>query len=248
MISPVPPASGTDNLMSQAIATARNNRPASSQGTGTAVDSTAANASGAALSSLAGNFNQFLTLLTAQLKHQDPSNPTDSSNFTSQIAQFAGVQQQVQTNSNLSNLLQATQENQLTNGVGLIGKTVTAQSASLPLQNGKADVTYNALQSGPVAIAVTNDKGQVVHTETTNAAAGTNAWTWNGKGNAGNPLPDGHYALAVEGASADGTPVALPTTVSGVVTGMSRTAAGLNAQIGGASIPLSQLSTFSRQS
>ncbi|GBR51537.1 basal-body rod modification protein FlgD [Neokomagataea thailandica NBRC 106555] len=193
---------------------------------------------------MAGNFNQFLTLLTAQLQHQDPTNPTDSSNFTAQVAQFAGVQQQVQSNTTLSSLLSATQESQLASGANLIGKTTSAVSASLPLQNGKADLSYTAPQAGEVAIAVTNSAGQLVRSETVQASAGQQSWQWDGKDDSGNTVADGGYYVAVQGMSSNGDSVALPTTVTGTITGVSRSSGTVNAQMGGASIALNTLNAL----
>lgn len=80
------------SLLAKASAAAQKSAAAAAT---TSSSTTASSAAGSALSSLTGNFNQFLTLLTAQLQHQDPSNPMSTDNFTSEIAQFAGVQQQV---------------------------------------------------------------------------------------------------------------------------------------------------------
>ncbi|WP_346266639.1 flagellar hook assembly protein FlgD [Neokomagataea anthophila] len=235
--------SGQDSLLSQAVSAARSSAT-TAKNTSDTTSTTASSAGSAALSSIAGNFNQFLTLLTAQLQHQDPTNPTDSNNFTAQVAQFAGVQQQVQSNTTLSSLLSATQDSQLTSGASLIGKTTTATTSSLPLQNGQANLSYTAQQAGDVAIAVTNTAGQVVRSETVSAAAGQQSWHWDGKDNAGNQLADGGYYVAAEGTATDGTSVALPTTVSGTITGISRDSGTVNAQMGGASVALKTLNAF----
>jgi len=194
---------------------------------------------------LAGNFNQFLTLLTTQLQHQDPSNPTSTDSFTSELAQFAGVQQQVQTNTNLTSLISATQDTQMTSGIGLIGKTTTATSSSLPLQNGNGSMSFTAEVAGPVAIAVTDSNGQVVKTDTVTAQVGVNSWSWDGVSDSGTKLSDGQYFVAVEGTDTSGSATALSTTVSGTVTGLTRTSSGLNVQMGDTSIALNNLEGFS---
>jgi len=74
------------------------------------------------------DYDTFLQLLVAQLKTQDPTNPTDSAEFLSQLASFSSVEQQVQTNTKLDALLTASQLGQATN---LIGKTVTYNGGSL---------------------------------------------------------------------------------------------------------------------
>ncbi|GFE96934.1 MULTISPECIES: flagellar hook assembly protein FlgD [unclassified Gluconobacter] len=232
----------SSSLLSQAVSAAKSS--ASSQASGAAT-STASSVGSAALSSMAGNFNQFLTLLTTQLQHQDPSNPTSTDSFTSELAQFAGVQQQVETNTNLTSLISATQDTQITSGVALVGKTTTATTASLPLQNGNASMTFTAQQAGPVAIAVTDASGQVVKTDTMTATAGTNSWSWDGIDSSGTKMSDGQYFVAVEGTGTSGETASFPTTVSGTVTGLTRTSSGINVQMGSATVPLSDLDGFS---
>jgi flagellar basal-body rod modification protein FlgD len=65
------------------------------------------------------DYNQFLQLLVAELQHQDPTSPTDPTQYMSQLASFSTVEQQVQTNSALDALLSAQASN-------IIGKTVTS--------------------------------------------------------------------------------------------------------------------------
>ena len=76
------------------------------------------------LSSLAGNFQSFLTLLTTQLKNQDPTSPLDTSQFTQQITQMTGVEQQLLSNQLLQQLVSA--QGGVAQAANLIGETVTA--------------------------------------------------------------------------------------------------------------------------
>ncbi|MBN3867868.1 flagellar hook assembly protein FlgD [Gluconobacter kondonii] len=241
MVSSVGTTNST-SLLNQAISAAKSNAATNATA---ASSSTTSSSSSSSLSSLGGNFNQFLTLLTTQLQHQDPSNPTSTDSFTAELAQFAGVQQQVQTNTNLTSLISATQDNQMASAVSLIGKTTTASTSSLPLQSGSASLSFTAPQAGDVAIAITDSKGNVVKSETIDASVGTNTWTWDGKNNAGTQLSNGAYTVAVEGSSTDGTGVSLPTTVTGTVTGVSKGSSGVNIDMGDAIIDISDLTGFS---
>ena len=63
------------------------------------------NAANSSLDQLASNFNSFLTLLTTQLQNQDPLVPMDTNQFTQQLVEFAGVQQQVDMNTNMQTLI-----------------------------------------------------------------------------------------------------------------------------------------------
>jgi flagellar basal-body rod modification protein FlgD len=80
------------------------------------------------LASLAGNFQSFLTLLTTQLQNQDPLNPTDTNQFTQQITQMSGVEQQLLSNQLLQQLVSS--QGGVTSAANLIGDTITAQSAT----------------------------------------------------------------------------------------------------------------------
>jgi flagellar basal-body rod modification protein FlgD len=73
------------------------------------------------------NYNQFLQLLVAELQNQDPTNPTDPTQYMSQLASFSQVEQQIQTNSKLDTMLTA---NALSQAEQMIGQTVTSSSGA----------------------------------------------------------------------------------------------------------------------
>src|SRR3954447_9543200 len=91
---------------------------------------------------LAENFDTFLSLLTTQLKNQDPLSPLDSNQFTQQIVQMTGVEQQLLTNDLLKKLVGNTGSG-VSTAVALIGKEVRAESADAGLKGGQATWTYN---------------------------------------------------------------------------------------------------------
>src|ERR1700748_2096282 len=92
---------------------------------------------------LTSDLNSFLTLLTSQLKNQDPLSPMDSTQFTNQLVQFSQVEQQININSNLSSLIGLTQQNIASNVVNYIGKTIEGPSDQAPLANGQLKSSYN---------------------------------------------------------------------------------------------------------
>ena len=96
-------------------------------------------------SSLAETFDTFLTLLTTQLQYQDPLDPMDTNEFTSQLVEFTGVEQAISTNKKLDSLISLQTDMQLNNAVGYIGKTVSADSIMLMLQDGQSTITYDLL-------------------------------------------------------------------------------------------------------
>ncbi|CAI9119832.1 flagellar hook assembly protein FlgD [Brytella acorum] len=203
-----------------------------------------ATSSSDALSSLADNYNSFLTLLTTQLQHQDPSSPMNTDSFSSELAQFAGVEQQVKTNSNLSTLISATQDNTLTSSQSLVGKSVNLDSSKLSLQNGRASVSFDSNSTEPVAIAITNAAGMTIRTDELMPTTGTNTWTWDGKSDSGAQLTDGAYNVAVVQATTTGATTALQTTTGGTVTGVQKTSNGVNVQLGSVTTSIDDLSAI----
>ena len=104
---------------------------------------TSSGSSGSSLSSttgatLAGNFQTFLTLLTTQLQNQNPLSPLDTNQFTQQLVEFAGVQQQLNTNDSLATLVSLQQTTQSTQALGFVGKTAVVAGDTALLTNGKA--------------------------------------------------------------------------------------------------------------
>ncbi len=171
---------------------------------------------------IANNFQDFLKLLTTQLQNQDPTAPLDTNQFTQQLVQFAQVEQQLATNSNLQNLITLQGTAQLTAITPLIGRTVEVEGKALPLQNGEAAGTYtlNTPTTG-TAITISNAAGRVVRTATGETAAGTHGFVWDGRDNAGNRVPDGVYSVTVTGQTGTST-VTAGTSVYGRVTGAER--------------------------
>ena len=188
-----------------------------------------------ALGSLSNNFNDFLKLLMAQLQNQDPSSPTDPNAFTQQLVQFSQVEQQVNTNSNLTSLIQLTQGSALMQSSSLVGKTVEAQTDKLSLQNGTAGLQFAASAPATVNVGVYNSAGIKVRDATVDTTANKGAWTWDGTDNNGRTLPDGAYSAKATDAAGSGTTVQFGIT--GKVTGLVRSGNDLTLQMG--SVPMS---------
>lgn len=209
---------------------------------------TASSASSSALSSLAGNFTDFLNLLMTQLQNQDPTSPMDTDSFTTELVQFTGVQEQVNTNSSLTQLIQLTQDNELMQTTQMVGDKVQATSNQIPLQNGSGALQFTASTAEPVAIAIDNSAGQNVKDIVTTAQQGSNSWTWDGTDNNGNQLPDGAYSVAVLGQNADGSTTALPFTVTGTATGVTNSGGSLLMQMGAVNVNVSNVQSIANSS
>ncbi len=170
---------------------------------------------------LAENMNSFLLLLTAQLQHQDPLNPMDTSQFTNQLVLFAQVQQQININQNLETMMSSQNDAALASSANYIGKNVTAVSQNLPLQNSDATFYYTTpADAASVSIVVSDSAGNIVDTMTGNATAGTHSQTWNGANITGGKEPDGTYTLSVTSTGSGGKSTQLDTAISGPVTGV----------------------------
>jgi flagellar basal-body rod modification protein FlgD len=207
--------------------------------TGTGGSSSSGSASQSALASLTDNYQSFLQMLMTQLQNQDPTSPMDSSQFTSELVQFAGVEQQINTNSNLTQLIQLTQGDTVMQSGQLLGKQVQVTSSQLSLQNGTAAIDFTAPTAEPVAVAVYSSTGQQIYTTTLSASQGSNSWIWNGQSASGGTAPDGAYNVAVAGIAADGSTATLPFTVVGTVTGVQASGSSVMVQLGQLSVNMS---------
>ncbi len=234
----------TSLLTSTEKAAQANSTTASASASTTSSD--ASTTASSALSSIADNFNSFLTMLTTQLQNQDPSAPMSSDTFTSELATFAGVQQQVNTNTNLNTLISLSQDSQVTSGGGLVGQTANFTGTQIPLQSGAASINFTTGSADPIAIAVTDASGAVVRTVQQTSTAGSNTWNWDGKDDAGNKLADGTYGIAVQTQDSSGNVTAVPFTATGTITGVSKSSTGgVLLQLGSDSVDMTNVNSFS---
>lgn len=189
------------------------------------------------------NFNTFLTLLTTQLKHQDPLNPTDSAQFTNQLVSFSEVEQQIKTNSQLSTEIAAINSSEAIAAVPMIGRTIEYNGNQALLQNGQAGFSYTLPSNAAAArITVKDDKGATVFATTADPTAGRHSFIWNGKDITGTQLPDGGtYTMQVLAADAKGTPITATTTAVGTVTSVSVNNNVATFNVSGIQVPMSQL-------
>lgn len=172
---------------------------------------------------MAGNFDTFLQILTTQLKNQNPLDPLDTNQFTSQLVQFSGVEQQLQTNSYLEALLALNSSTASTSAqaMSLIGKQVTANTVASELKDGKATWILDASSKASTAkIQVKDISGNVVFQTERSLDSGETTFEWDGRGTNGTPMPDGPYSISVAGTDATGATVSITTQMSGKVDGV----------------------------
>ncbi|MCZ6466695.1 MAG: flagellar hook assembly protein FlgD [Alphaproteobacteria bacterium] len=169
---------------------------------------------------LQDELNRFLNLLVTQLKHQDPLDPLDTNEFTAQLVQFAGVEQQIQQNANLEKLLNLQETTQVAAMVNFIGTTVEVTGDTVPLEDGRAEFTYAlGVNATDVTITVMNSSGLTVFVGEGETGAGKHSFVWDGKSAGGVDQPDGAYTVVVGALDRAGNLIEVEQTVFGRVTG-----------------------------
>ncbi len=193
---------------------------------------------------IAGNFQDFLLLLTTQLKNQSPLDPLDTNQFTQQLVQFAGVEQQLKSNDTLSSILSAMKTTSTANAASYIGLQVTADGSKAELSGSGASWTVTSPKAAAKAtITVKDSSGTTVATLNQQLAAGTQAISWDGKDSTGNVRSSGTYTISVNASDASGQSVAASTDVAGTVTAVDVSGASPMLTVGSQTVPLSSVKT-----
>ena len=196
-------------------------------GASTAAAATTSNSSTAAMQ------DQFMTLLVTQLKNQDPLNPMDNAQMTSQMAQINTVSGINQLNATLQALSASMTPNQTLQAASMIGHGVLVPGGGVDLANGSGQGGFSL--SGPsdsTKVSIYDASGALVNTMNLGAQpAGVTDWQWNGTDSYGNAAPAGSYTFKVE-ASLAGSAVAANTLQYGVVNSVTQGATGLTLGVG----------------
>ncbi len=192
-------------------------------------------------STIAGNFDTFLQLLTTQLKNQNPLDPLDTNQFTQQLVQFSQVEQQINMNSSLTTLIALQKSNQATSALGFIGSTVVVGGTTSALANGQAKWSFSSPKTATATVTVTDATGQTAYNGTYPVNAGGQNFTWDGRGTNGALWADGNYTLSITAKDASGQNVAISTDVTGVVTGVDVTQSPPTLSIGNQSYGIDQI-------
>jgi flagellar basal-body rod modification protein FlgD len=168
--------------------------------------------------------DQFLQLLMAQLAHQDPTAPTDGGAFVAQLAQFASLELQQNTNANLEGLLAGQAAANQTAVLGLVGKQVLFRTDKVTLAQGSGTTTNARLgeAAAQVTAVITDSNGKAVRTlQLGPRAEGTMDVVWDGRDDQGTPQPAGEYTIRITAADQAGESIDVQQRSSGVVTGVS---------------------------
>lgn len=195
---------------------------------------------------MASSTDTFMKLLTTQLKNQDPLSPLDSNEFTAQIVQMTGVEQQLLTNDLLA-MMVGMSDGGLAGAVDIIGKSVTAETDEAALEGGKATWNYDLSKNAAnVKYEILNSAGQVVWSRTDpNVTKGDGkTLEWDGKASTGTQLADGGtYTLRVTATGAAGEKITTATHATGIATGVELINGQTMVSVGKLKVPLGNVTS-----
>lgn len=174
--------------------------------------------------------DRFLKLLVAQMRNQDPMNPMENAEVTSQLAQISTVRGIETMNRSMENFSATNAQSAVLASVGMIGKQVLAPGERFELADDhEGDVRLGfelKKDASTVRVELLNDNGAPVYTQTMeNLAAGTHSLAWDGTDGNGDPLPGGMMRMRVTAVDGD-TAVEASTLVPVRVTGVAQTSTG----------------------
>ena len=209
---------------------------------GVAFKETNSGGTSAAAGQLAETFDTFILLLTTQLQNQDPLDPMDSAQFTSQLAQFAGVEQSINTNKKLDQLVALQTSNMLNGAVSYVGRTVEVISDQLALKDETATISYGIeTNAAKTSISIVTEDGQTVRVINGETDAGRHELVWDGRDALGNPMPDGIYNYNVIAVNGDDETINTISAFTGRVTGVEILDSLVTLNLGELGVPFSSI-------
>ena len=167
--------------------------------------------------------NEFMELMLAQLKNQNPLEPQDNGEFISQLAQFSSLEEMQKLSGRVDDVVGQFRSTQALQASAMVGKTVLAPS-EVGILGAEGEISGNIqvpASTGGVRLSIQNSSGELVRPiDLGSSSAGVKAFSWDGKDGDGNSLPPGPYKIVAEGSYPQGS-VQLPTLVSANVDSVS---------------------------
>ena len=161
---------------------------------------------------LAGDFDDFLTLLTTQLQNQDPTDPLDSSEFTNQLVQFTGVEQQIRLNQNVENLTRVSLLGNIGSIASYLGNDALIEAPFGSHETDGIQWQYsNRTAVDSTTLRVEDEEGNLIFETTGEAGTGVHNFNWDCTDSQGNLVEPGNYGLVASGQNSEGE-----TTVVGI--------------------------------
>lgn len=165
----------------------------------------------------------YLKLLVAQLEHQDPLNPMDDKDMTSQLSQFSSLEQLTNINTGIKSLVSSQSSSNMLNAVSFIGKGIKADGYSLSKSGDTTSTVYYSLGESVsnMQVNIYASDGTLVRTDALGPSqAGEFQYNWDGKDTNGTKLADGTYGVAIVAEDTSGAPVLVQSKISGEVSGL----------------------------
>ncbi len=190
---------------------------------------------------------EFLKLLTAQLRLQNPLEPINNEQFVAQLAQFSQVEQLVTMKNLLEQQIQTNLvlSQSITNlsAASLIGKLGTVESARVGWNGTPTSIGYQlALPAKSVTIRIKDSSGTVVRTLSQGSQPSGTYWlTWDGRDDNGNILPQGTYTIDIEARAGDNSPIQTTIFSRGTIEAVRFGENGAQLRINGAEYALGEV-------
>ena len=177
--------------------------------------------------------DRFLTLLVSQMKNQDPLNPMDNAQVTTQMAQISTVTGIGQLNDTIAGFLGKLTGMESLQGASLAGHQVLVSGNAIELAGGAAAGGYELIGAADnVTVSVMDSAGRKIYQNNLGAQApGVHSFAWNGLTTTGEKAADGRYTFKIE-ASATGTAVPATALAYGRVNGVTPASSGLQLDLG----------------
>lgn len=177
--------------------------------------------------------NRFLTLLVTQMQNQDPLNPMDNAELTTQLAQINTVKGIASMNATLEKLMTAYSDSLSMQSSAMIGKNVLSAGNSLSLMSagalGGVSLPADAKQ---VMVTIKNAGGtKVAELNLGDLKAGVTDFVWDGKDSDGNALAQGKYTFSATAKDASGADVKATALQLGTVSALVRTSGGFKLEM-----------------
>jgi flagellar basal-body rod modification protein FlgD len=163
----------------------------------------------------------FLQLLVAQLKNQDPLNPDDPTAFTAQLAQFSSLEQLTNLNKSMDSLVSASNSSDKLSTLSTIGKEAMFETSEFTYTGGPVELGYSLDAPAKDVTLLLQNKGVTVATiEGQGLSAGNHYLNWDGLSTAGIPAASGDYEILVQAKAAEGGTVQATSLIRSEVTGV----------------------------
>lgn len=173
---------------------------------------------------LSANFDQFLTLLTTQMKYQDPLNPMESTEFTNQLVQYSQVEQQIKSNDYLEQVASYTEAYEVVEALGYVGLQIKHDGDTFKYgggENGSIAMSYSIDEDATInTITIKDNEGNTVITADGELSAGDYIFAWDGMDAEGEAAPAGVYTIEVNALNQAGKNITATTIVPGYVEGI----------------------------